>query len=58
MKDRICNNCQWFIEETEEVGDYQHDEAVRCGHGFCLIRDLFTNVEPEDPACIEFKEDE
>ena len=57
MKDRVCNNCQWFVEETEEIGDYQHDEAVRCGHGFCLVRPLFSNVEPEDPACVEFVED-
>ena len=54
MKDRVCNNCQWFVEETEEIGDYQHEEAVRCRHGFCY---LFSNVEPEDPACVEFVED-
>ena len=57
MKERICNNCQWFVEETEEVGDYQHDEAVRCGHGFCLQEDLFHDVESDDLACIDFCED-
>lgn len=54
MPERVYNNCRWFVEETDTIGDYQHEEAVRLGKGFCLIQDLFTNVEPADPACEQY----
>lgn len=52
----ICNNCQWFVEETNIIGDYQHIEAVKQQKGFCIMKDLFTNVKPFDKACTEYIE--
>lgn len=52
-----CNNCTWFVEETETIGDYQHEEAVKRQKGFCLIQDLFTVVEPDDESCSDFNLD-
>lgn len=49
-----CNNCTWFVEETETIGDYQHEEAVKRQKGFCLIQELFTVVEPDDESCSDF----
>ena len=46
-----CNTCKWFVEETDKIGDWQHSEAVKKQKGFCLVQDLFTNVEPNDKAC-------
>lgn len=57
MPEKVCNNCRWFVEEADTVGDYRHEEAVRLGKGFCLIQDLFTQVEPSFPACSEYTED-
>lgn len=56
LSDNACNNCQWFVEETEEIGDFKHSKAVSCGKGFCLIQDLFTEVTPDTPACKFFKQ--
>lgn len=55
LSENTCNNCEWFVEETEELGDYQHSEAVKLGEGFCLIQDLFTVVTPCTPACDYFR---
>lgn len=52
-----CNNCTWFVEETETIGDYQHEEAVKRKRGFCLIKDLFTMQEPDNEACSDFNSD-
>ena len=52
-----CGHCEWFVEETETIGDYQHSEAVKKGSGFCLIQDLFTNVAANDEACKEFQKE-
>lgn len=52
-----CKECSWFVEETETIGVYSHEEALKRNHGFCLIQDLFTNVEPEDRACSDFNEE-
>lgn len=54
---KTCNSCSWFVEETDKIGDYSHEEAVRCGRGFCLIRDFFTMRDAEDNACRDFCED-
>ena len=54
-----CNTCEWFVEETDTVGDYQHTEAVKRSKGFCLVKDLFTPAMPQDKACKDYrKEDE
>lgn len=52
-----CKNCTWFVEETESIGDYQHEEAKRRKKGFCLIKDLFTEVKPYRKACKDFNFD-
>ena len=52
-----CKECSWFVEEGEKIGDYSHEEALKRNHGFCLIQDLFTNVEPDDKACEDFNEE-
>lgn len=58
MNSNTCNFCSWFVEEVEnEIGNYQHKEAVRLGRGFCLIKDLFTHAEANDKACADFNED-
>ncbi len=35
---KTCNNCGWFVYETETVGDWQHSEAVKRQKGFCEAR--------------------
>ena len=58
MNSNTCNFCSWFGEEVEnEIGNYQHKEAVRLGRGFCLIKDLFTMQKPTDKACKDFNEE-
>ena len=57
MCERVCNNCEWFVEETETIGDYQHKEAVKKGKGFCLLEDLFYDVTPDTPACEEYQQE-
>lgn len=50
-----CGNCRWRVLETEN-GDYSHfhntDESC-----FCLVKDFFTQAEKDDPACIDFQDD-
>ena len=58
MFNKTCNSCSWFVEEVEnEIGNYQHEEAVRLGRGFCLIKDFFTMQKPTDKACKDFNEE-
>lgn len=57
QKKMTCESCSWFVEETETIGDYSHEEAVKRQHGFCLVQDLFTNVEPDDKPCEDFCEE-
>lgn len=52
-----CSECQWYVEENTRSGRYEHEEALRQGRGFCLIQDLFTDKEPFDEACEDFKND-
>lgn len=54
---KTCLHCEWFVEETETIGDYQHSEAVKKKRGFCLIQDLFTMVEPND-GCDDWREED
>jgi hypothetical protein len=54
---KACRMCSWFVEETDTIGDYSHAEALKRNHGFCLVQDLFTNVEPGDRACGDFCEE-
>lgn len=54
---RTCGSCSWFVEETETIGDYSHEEAVRLGRGFCLTKDFFTMQKPTDKACKDFCEE-
>lgn len=51
---KTCKTCKWFVEETDIIGDYQHEEAVRLGSGFCLIHDFFDKKESDYPACEEY----
>lgn len=46
-----CNTCEWFVEETETIGNYLHSEAKRLGEGFCLLKDLFTSARASDKSC-------
>ena len=55
---KTCNSCEWFVEETDVIGDYQHTEAKKKGRGFCLIKDLFTYAESNDKACSNYREEE
>ena len=57
-KDRTCLHCEWFVEETENIGDYQHSEAIKKQKGFCLVQDLFTVVEPDDKGCEDWREED
>ena len=50
MVEKTCNNCGWFVEETDTIGDWQHSEAVKRQKGFCLVKDLFTVVKPSYKA--------
>lgn len=58
LPNNVCNNCIWFVEETNKVGDYSHKEAKKKGKGFCLVQSLFSDVQPDDAACPDFQEDE
>lgn len=42
-----CKDCNFWVEETDKIGDYQHEEAVKRKEGFCLMKELFTMQEPE-----------
>lgn len=42
---------------TKKDNDYSHEEAVRLGKGFCLVQNLFTDIQPDDAACPDFQED-
>lgn len=53
--EKTCNNCHYFVEEDSNR-DWTHEKAVKCGHGFCLMDDLFTDTQPGDNACINFNE--
>lgn len=55
-----CNTCLWFVEETEQTGPgkYSHEEAVKRGSGFCLIQDLFTEVQASDEACKDYLQED
>lgn len=55
---KTCNTCEWFVEETRKIGDYSHEEAKRRKHGFCLVKDLFTEAEPNDNACKGYREED
>jgi hypothetical protein len=52
-----CSECQWYVEENTRSGRYEHEEALKQGRGFCLIQDLFTDKEPFEEACEDFKND-
>ena len=52
-----CSECQWYVEENTRSGRYEHEEALKQGRGFCLIQDLFTDKEPFEEACEDFKSD-
>ena len=54
MTKKTCNNCGWFVYETDKIGDWQHSEAVKRQKGFCLVKDLFTMCEPAQKACDEY----
>lgn len=56
MTEKVCNNCRYFVEE-DRYGEYSHEEAVKRGNGFCLMRDLFSNIKPDYPACNEYEEE-
>lgn len=58
LSSKVCNNCVWFVEETDTVGDYSHEEAVKQGKGFCLVQNLFSDIQPDDYACADFQEAE
>ena len=52
-----CSECQWYVEENTRSGRYEHEEALKQGRGFCLIQDLFTDKEPFEEACEDFRND-
>lgn len=52
-----CKSCANFVEETDNIGEYSHEEAVHKGHGFCLIKDLFTQADASDEACKEYQKE-
>lgn len=52
-----CSECQWYVEEDTRSGRYEHEEALKQGRGFCLIQDLFTDKEPFEEACEDFRSD-
>lgn len=58
LSSKVCNNCVWFVEETDKTGDYSHEEAVEKGEGFCLVQNLFSDIQPDDAACADFQEAE
>ena len=57
MVNETCNTCESFVEETETIGDFSHQEAKRIGRGFCLTKDLFTIQEATDKACKCYREE-
>ena len=53
--DTKCKICTWWVEETDKIGEYEHEEALKQNKGFCLLQDLFTMKEPDDECdCGEF----
>ena len=53
MAIKKCNNCEWFVNEVVP-GKYNHRLAKKMKRGFCVIKDLFTQVMPSDPACYDY----
>lgn len=53
MKCRKCKSCCWFVNEDENRG-FTHIAALKEKCGFCLLRDFFYEVDPEDDACEDF----
>lgn len=54
MEERTCRTCQWLVEETDKVGEWKHEEALKQKKGFCLLKDLFTYIKPECKACRDY----
>lgn len=55
---KTCNTCEWFVEEVNgDIGNYNHEEAKKLKHGFCLRKDLFSEAEPSDNACKKYQEE-
>ena len=53
-----CYNCTWYVnDDVDEPDDFEHKTAQKFGCGFCLLKDLFTNVNPDDAACSDFNSD-
>ena len=53
---KSCKTCDWWVNEGEVIGDYDHRFAVEQNKGFCLIRDLFYMTEP-DFSCRAYRSD-
>lgn len=53
MKCRKCKSCCWFVNDDVN-GSFTHIAALNARCGFCLLRDLFYEVKPEDDACEDF----
>ena len=43
MTEKSCNTCQWFVEETDKIGDWQHSEAVKKQKGFLFSQRFVYN---------------
>lgn len=53
---KTCATCQWFVEEDSN-GDYSHEKAKANGCGFCVMEDLFTDVDASFQACRDYTEE-
>lgn len=58
MGKRTCRTCEWFVEETVEIGYFSHRYAKEKGSGFCVLAELFTYKEATEKACKEYQKEQ
>lgn len=52
---RTCETCEWFVLDKD--GEYSHEKAKLNGSGFCIMEELFVNVEASFPSCRDYQEE-
>lgn len=54
-----CKDCTYYISEVEEdkshVVTWKHDPDKE--YAICALRELFTDVRADTPACADFVEE-
>lgn len=55
---RHCGECRFFVTDEEEGKLVEQFKKCFDENAFCLIQDLFTIVNKNDPACKDFVPEE